>query len=462
MKTGPQRPIAILGGGLTGLAAARTLATRGRAVRLFEAAPRTGGVIQSEITPDGWLVEAGPNTLQLADASVRTLVTQLGLDRALQPARPEARHRYVRRDGRSWPLPLSPTALLATGLFSWRLKLRLLRELWRRPRIRNTDISLALLVEAHFGRELVDYVLQPFVGGVYAGDAARLSARHAFPGLWAAEQRFGSLLRGQLRTARERRDRGELKPEIVSFARGLQQLPDALAAALPPGVVECSARVETLLPDPEGWKLVWTRGSETFAEPFRTVLLALPAPALARVTVGPLAERPLAGLDAMDLPALSSVFLGYRRDQVGHPLDGFGLLVPAVEKRQVLGALFPSSLFPGRAPAGHVALNAFIGGALNPDHRHLEPGAAAAIAERDLASLLNIQGPPVFVRHHAWPRAIPQYNLGHERFLDTIARAEQAHPGLLVGGTARDGISLPACLAAGQRLAERGMNLDPA
>jgi oxygen-dependent protoporphyrinogen oxidase len=169
------------------------------------------------------------------------------------------------------------------------------------------------------------------------------------------------------------------------------------------------------------------------------------------------AARPLSTLAEMEHASVASLYLGFRRDQVTHPLDGFGLLIPSVEKRAVLGVIFSSTLFAGRAPEGHVALTVMAGGTRRPDLAALAPDALLAAVQSDLAMLLGVRGEPVFLRHHAWQRAIPQYNLGHERFLGAITRSETDHPGLFIGGQARDGIGLPDCAAAGLRLADKAL-----
>jgi oxygen-dependent protoporphyrinogen oxidase len=183
------------------------------------------------------------------------------------------------------------------------------------------------------------------------------------------------------------------------------------------------------------------------------VVAALPAPALAQLRFGTLGERPLASLDVIEHPPVSSLFLGYRRAQVTHPLEGFGVLVPAKERRSILGILFSSSLFAGRAPTDHVALTVIIGGTRHPELARMRDDDLLSAIDPDLKSLLGVSGPPVFQRHTFWPRAIPQYNLGYESHLETMATAERAHPGLHIGGQARDGISVAACVAAGERLA---------
>ncbi len=448
-------PFAVIGAGATGLAAAHALVQRGHRVRLFEAGERIGGPVQS-VRDGDWLVEAGPNTIQ-ESAEVSELITQLGLQARRQTAQAAAKNRYILRGGKPVAAPTSPPGLFSSPLFSFGTKVRVFSELLRPRRVRTTDISLAEFIESHFGRELVDYGLNPFVSGVYAGDPQKLSARYAFPTLWAAERSHGSIIRAQIAAAKERKRQGDTRrgpPAIISFDEGLATLMQSLVAKLPAGSLELGARVQTLVRD-EAWKLVWSRDGETHTESFSRVLFALPASALARLSIGSLGERPLAELEAIDYPPVTSVFLGYRREQVKHPLDGFGLLIPQREHRQVLGVLFSSSLFAGRAPEGHVALTVIVGGMTRPDLGRAPIEQLMPLVQRELAELLGVSGDPVYQRHHNWPRAIPQYNLGYGRFLDAMTRFEETHPGLLIGGHVRDGIALSACLSAGRKLAER-------
>jgi len=172
-------------------------------------------------------------------------------------------------------------------------------------------------------------------------------------------------------------------------------------------------------------------------------------------------SRPLADLADIEYPPVSSLFLGYKRDQVSHPLDGFGMLIPPSEQRTPLGVLFNSTLFPHRAPAGHVALTVMTGGTIRPDLARMADAPLLELVRADLAQLLGVHGEPVFMRRNVWPRAIPQYTLGYERFLDVISRVESAHPRLLIGGHVRDGISLPACIASGEKLASHAWTFSP-
>ncbi|MBX3749207.1 MAG: protoporphyrinogen oxidase [Opitutaceae bacterium] len=447
----PTRSIAIIGAGITGLTAAFRLHQRGFAVQVFEQAAYPGGSIRT-IREAGYLIEGGPNTLMLGAAEAKQLIRDAGLEPTLQVANTAAKKRFIVRDGRFMPVPMGPGSFFTTKLFSARTKAAIFGELLARRRQRSEDVSLATLVAEHFTPELVDYALNPLIAGIYAGDPAQLSVRHAFPTLLEAERSHGSLLRGLIAGAKARKARGETRAQLVSFPDGLQALPNALAAKLPAEAVHYGAVVEAVIPGPPH-RLVWTRYGQTSEAAFDDVILALPAGALAQLVIGTARERPLAVLNDVLQPPVSSLFLGYRREQVGHPLDGFGGLVPAIERRSVLGILFSSTLFPGRAPEGHVGLTVFAGGMRQPELARLDTDALLAQIARDLHDLVGVSTPPLFVRHSYWPRAIPQYTLGYERFLGAIERLEQEVPGLHVGGNVRDGISLQDCIKAGERLA---------
>jgi len=445
--------VAIVGAGITGLTAALRLQEQGFRVTVFERSSQPGGSIRSSLE-EGWLIESGPNSLQLGP-ELRKLIADLGLNDEMVMANPLAKRRFLVRDGRFVPVPSSPPALLNTPLFGLRTKLSLLGEMFCRPRVRSTDICLASLVRTHFTQELVDYAVNPLIAGIYAGDPEKLSVRHAFPALWQAERSHGSLLRGMMAGAKAKKATGEpgIAP-IISFRRGLQSLTDALAARLPAGALHLNTTVATLLPG-KPHRLIWQKERETAYGDFDAVVLATPANALAQLCVGSLGERPLASLDNIPQPPVSSLFLGYRREQVSHPLDGFGGLVPAIEHRQVLGILFSSTLYPGRAPEGHVGLTVFVGGMRQPELARLPLDQILQRIDPDLQGLVGAKGPPVFMRHAFWPKAIPQYVLGYERWLDAMVSLEREHTGVFIGGNVRDGISVPDCIKAGQILAQR-------
>ncbi|KXU36425.1 hypothetical protein AXK11_04540 [Cephaloticoccus primus] len=510
--------VAILGAGITGLVAAHRLAAKGIRVRLFEKTSRAGGVIRTT-REGGWLVEHGPNSLLDSaphGAALRALIAELRLESQLVYASPDAKNRYLVRGGRLVAAPTSPLGFMRTPLLSAAAKCRVVGELFRRrskpPRAEDT--SLADFVGAHFGQEVVDALLGPFVSGVYAGDPQRLSARHAFPTLWQAEQSHGSLLRAQIAKMRQARASDQPRPRLFSFRDGLQSLIDALVQSLPQGSLQLGAQVRSLTPPSSAngaWKITVTKRAAEHTKPANAasharasdspgapggsatpdprdevlceeladaVICALPAHALAALQIGD--SHPLATLAEIEHPPVSALFLGYRRAQIAHPLDGFGMLVPAVEKLPLLGVIFTSTLFPGRAPAGHVALHVMLGGAGQRELTALPPLPPDELLARvspALEQTLGLQrdgkttrcgrtegregGEPVFMQHQHWPRAIPQYNLGYEKHLGAMAACEARYPGLFIGGQCRGGISTPACIHSGETLAAQAAAHTP-
>lgn len=441
---------------MTGLTAAWRLSRAGHSVRVLEAGKRLGGSVRTDLV-DGWTVEAGPNSFQETSPEIGALIGELGLGAERVASLPAAKNRFIAVKGRLMALPAGPGEFISTPLFSLGTKVRILREIARRPVARPAEASVGDFLRDHFGAELVERVVQPFISGIFAGDPERLSARHAFPKLWAAEGKTGSLVRGAIAGVKARRALGQpVAPAIVSFRRGLQALPDALVGQLPQGSVAIGAEVRSIGPGAAArWRVGWSEPGGERSGDFDFVISALPAWALARLEIGAAGARPLSGLAEIEYPPVASVFLGYRRDQVRHPLDGFGALVAATEKRSVLGVLFSSSLFDGRAPAGHVALTAIAGGALHPEVARLPADELVARMRGDVEAIFGASGEPVFVRHTLWPRAIPQYNLGYGRHLDAMEQCERSNPGLFIGGSVRDGISLPDCLLSGVSLAKR-------
>jgi oxygen-dependent protoporphyrinogen oxidase len=445
----PGLPIAVLGAGITGLSAAWHLRQAGATVVLFEASDRVGGVIES-IREDGWLRETGPNSVLEGPPELADAIAATGLESRRLYAGEAAKNRFVVRHGRLQPMPASPGSFLRTRLFSSRAKLRLATELFRARGRRSAEESVAEFTVRRLGREFLDYAIDPFVGGVYAGDPARLSVRHAFPKLLALEQEHGSLLRGAIA---KRNSRGGPAGRLFSFPDGLAELPLALARELG-AAVRRRTPVLALRRQDGAWAVVHERGGETRTERFSAVICALPGDALARL---PIAGVPnsggLSALLDIEHPPVATVFTGFRREDVTHPLDGFGLLAPRVEQRRILGTLFSSSLFPGRAPAGHVALTTFVGGSRQPALGGLDDPELLRLVQAELAALLGVRAPPVFARVRRHPRAIPQYTLGYDRFQAACTAAEASAPGFYIGGNCRDGVSLSACLAAGKRLA---------
>ncbi len=442
---------AIVGGGISGLAVAWFLRHRGHSVQVLEAANVVGGTLQSQVS-DGFLVEQGPNsTLENTDA-LRVLIEGAGLAGALQVANPAGKRRYILRDQRLEPLPLGVGAFLRTPLFSVRGRLRLCLE----PFIGRATVeeTVASFVRRRLGQEFLDWAIDPFISGVYAGDPEKLSVRAATAKVYALEAEYGSLIGGMLRRALKGRRTGPTPAgRMIAFAGGMQTLVRSVAAVLGSDV-RTQAKVTALHLGRDGlWRLrIASDERETLA---RRVVLSLPAGHAAEL-LAPLAPDAASILRGIFYPAVASVALGFRRDQVSHSLDGFGFLVPRRCGVETLGALFSSSLFPGRAPTDHVLITAFLGGARHPGVGDLSEEQILQRVLRDITPILGISGSPVFQSVTTWHRAIPQYEIGHLERMATLDHLLAEWPGLYTRANWRDGISVADCVRNARDFAERG------
>ena len=445
------KSVAIIGAGLTGLTAAFYLKRGGAEVTLYEAGPRSGGVIQSR-RQNGFLAESGPNTLLETSPEISRLIRDLDLAARQVYPDPGAKKRYVVRDRKPIAMPSSQPEFLTTKLFSARAKFALARESFVPPRRDEVEESVAEFVLRRLNQEFLDYAVDPLVAGIYAGDPQKLSIRHAFPKLLAAEQQHGSLIKGQLFGAGGQKS-GEIPGRaagVFSFDDGLQVLPAALHARLGDSVC-LNAPVGKISQTTGGWRL---QSKENFAE-HGAVIYCGTASNLAELTIESQPPLNFSAFSEVRHPPVASVVLGFRREDVAHPLDGFGMLVPKIENLKILGTIFSSSLFPDRAPAGHVLLTSYVGGERQPELASLPADELAGLVCEDLHRLLGVTGRPVFIHHHFYPHAIPQYNVGHGKFKDLLAEGELKARGLFFAGSFRDGISLGDCIVAGGKAAGR-------
>ncbi|MEI6350481.1 MAG: protoporphyrinogen oxidase [Verrucomicrobiota bacterium] len=452
----PVNPVAIIGGGITGLTAAFRLREQNIPFTLYEASERVGGPIQT-LCEDGYLSEYGPNTILETSPKITALISDLGLDSRRRDSDPAANKNYIVRNGKMIQLPMSPVAFLATRLFSLPAKLRLFAEPLIRRADPAADESLAEFVIRRLGREFLDYAINPFVGGIYAGDPARLSVRYAFPKLHAVEQKYGSLIVGQFLGARERKKRAEVSKQAakkVGFDAGLQVLTDTLHQTLGPAV-ELRSCVTALRKTPDGWTVSVQSGGGEVQRPHSALILAAPAHRLAEIGIEAPESVSLKVLDEIKHPAVARIVLGYRREDVADPLEGFGFLVPQVEKLSILGTTFSSSVFGGRAPAGHVTLTSFVGGCRNPGLASRDPEELFELTQRDLERILGVRGKPTYRHHVLFPWAIPQYNVGFGKFADFMNDTESRLPGLFFAGNYRDGISVGNSIVSGHDIAGR-------
>jgi len=439
----------VVGAGISGLVAAHRLKRAGFRVQLLDAGEQPGGVIGT-VTRDGCLFERGPNSALDTTPLIGELVNELGLTSAMRFASDVAEKRYVVRGGVLTALPTSPGAFLSTRLFSTAAKLALLREPFLRPAAPDAEESIAGFVRRRLGSEFLDYAIDPFVAGIYAGDPEQISVRAAFPKLYALEQRWGSLIRGQILGASERKRLKETAKNTAksfSFAGGMQTLTEALAVAV--GNVALHTRATRLERDADGLFTLRAEQQGQAAEwRARSVVLATAADRTATLVREHVADA-AAALESIAYAPVATVASAYATSAIAHPLDGFGCLVPRKEQRRVLGVLFSSSMFEGRAPAGTALLTTFIGGQRHPELPGLPQADIAALAHAEHGVLLGAHDAPLFQAVTRWPRAIPQYTLGH---LARVARAEaaaRALPGLFLCASWKGGVSVGDCIRNG-------------
>ena len=438
----PRLPALVIGGGISGLVCAYALRKRGIEAQIVEAAPRPGGVIRSQRL-EGFLLELGPQSFS-ATPQLRRLCSELGLDAELVQAPPQA-PRYVLLNGALRKVPMNPVALLASSLLSLRTKWNFARDVLGKSQPPDEDESVADFIRRKFGADLLDRLVGPFTSGVYAGDPERLSMRSAFPSVYEAEKSAGSVMRGMIRAAKARKQPRE-RPTLLTFREGNETLIRALAANLGSALC-CGTR--TIRVESGGAAGLFnvtlkSNGEEKGLETERLVV-ATPTDVAAELlkSVNPAFGEELSGVQYAPVAIVS---LGYRREDVGHPLQGFGFLVPRSAGLRVLGTVWNSSLFPKRAPQGYVLLTNFVGGATDPQAITLSPEGLFAAVHREISPLLSIREKPVFSNVQIYPRALPQYNVGHSERLAKLEKLQRETPGLRLVGNYLRGPSIGACV----------------
>ncbi len=448
--------VAIIGAGITGLTAGFYLKRHGLAVTVYESGNRVGGVIQS-LRRDGYLAEFGPNTILETSPKIGQLIRDAGLESRRMDPDPKAEARYVVRYKRPIAMPASPLGFFTTELFTAKAKWAVLREPFVPARRDGKEESVAEFVLRRLGQEFLDHAIDALVAGVYAGDPYKLSVPQAFPKLAQLEARYGSLIKGQILGARERKKRGEVAKDRaakVSFDEGLQVLPETLAAILGDSL-RLNTSVLGLTQTDKGWVLqIRENGREQRAE-HDAVLYAGTAYCLAELNLESRERLSLKPFGEIRYPPVASVVLGFRREDVAHPCHGFGMLIPRVEGFKILGTIFSSSLFPNRAPAGHLTLTSYVGGERYPELASLPPEALFKLTCEDLKVLLGVKGQPTFQHSVFYPKAIPQYVIGYGRYRELMSDIEAKAPGLFLAGHYREGISLSDSIVSGCNVADR-------
>jgi protoporphyrinogen/coproporphyrinogen III oxidase len=476
------RRAVVIGGGLAGLAAAESLAAAGWRVTVVEPSGRPGGVIET-VRRDGWLVERSADNFLAVRPEGTALVERLGLSDQLIGVEPRVRRAMILHRGQPVPVPagfrlLAPgrlSSILTTPLLSPAGRLRVAAERFV-SRGTESDESLERFAVRRLGREAFERLVQPLVAGIWTADPAKLSMAAACPEFLEMERRSGSLSAGErLRsTGAAAHAAGARYGQFLTLATGMETLPRALGRQLATsGVDFLTAAVERLerlerferferldrparLDHPtSGWRVqLQPQSGITTSLDADAVVVAAPAPAAAAILNG--VDHELAALlGGIEYAGSAVVSLGFARDDVAHPLDAAGIVVPRIEGRRILAASFSSSKFPGRAPEGHVLVRTFVGGALDPSTALLDDELLVALVRRELADVIGAHGTPKLVQIDRWTRAMPQYHLGHVERVAAIKHRLAGIAGLAIAGAAYEGVGIPQTIASGQAAAAK-------
>ncbi len=447
----PAKRVVIVGGGISGLAAAHRLVELGLEPTLLEASSRLGGIIETR-QRDGFLLERGPDSFISEKPEAVGLAKRLGIESRLIQTNEAQRRSFIVRNGRLRPVPegfqlLAPSRIwpfITTDIFSIPGKIRMAADLLLPRENGKEDESLASFVRRRLGREALERMAQPMVGGIYTADPETLSLRATLPRFLDMEQKHRSLILAMMRQGQKTGTSGPRYSLFLSFDRGMEVLVDALADVVPN--VRLKTRIEELTHQSGTWRIKAESG-ETFEAD--AVCLAVPAYVAARL-LRSLNERLAAQLNAIKYASTATINLAYPRKSIRHPLDGFGFVVPLIEKRSLLACTFSSVKFNGRAPDDHVLLRAFAGGALQPEmFDDPEPRI-----EQDLRELLGINQKPIFTEVAKWERSMPQYEVGHLDRVTAIENEVKKLPGLALAGNSYRGAGIPDCIRSGEAAAE--------
>ena len=439
------KSICVIGGGISGLVTAFLLKRKGFRVELYEKSNFVGGNIQT-IKKNGFLIEHGPNSL-LKSSRLVDLIKELNLETEVLPANPAAKKRYVLQNGKVRALPTSLFSFVKNDFFSVGAKLRLLKEPFIKSKSSENE-SVAEFFERRLGAEIVRKAADPFVAGIFAGKAENLSVRAAFPRLFEMERDHESLFFGAIRSKTEKTDKNF--PRSFTFKNGVQTLTDKLAEILE-NIVHTDAEVSSISKTADGKFSVKTkRDGEKIFDAVVLSTGAHPAANLIENLDANLAER----LKNVYYPPIAVVCAGIKKENIGFNLDGFGFLIPSAEKRRILGTLWNSAVFEERAPAGYDLLTTFVGGSRDPEMFEKSAAELEEIVFEELRDILGLKAKPEFFHIKRWAKAIPQYNIGYEKVLESIENFEQTARGVFFCSNFYRGISVGDCVKNAYKTAE--------
>jgi oxygen-dependent protoporphyrinogen oxidase len=438
--------ITILGAGISGLATAFWLNRKGFEITVLESKKEPGGSMVTR-REDGFLVDYGPNSGLETTPLIGKIVEQVGLKGEMIYALEKANKRYILRNNQLHALPTHPVAFLKTKLFSTKAKLRLLAEPFSRKSHEGYYQSISEFVKRRLGREFLDYAVNPFVAGIFAGNPDNLSVKSALPKLYQLEELYGGLFKGLVLGAKERKKRAEQSKQsarMFSFKNGMQSFPEAIAAKLGDRI-RYNCTVESVVKSGTKFKVLYSHNRKS--EEITTDIVLSTVPAYYAASIIDDRENKLPGhLNNIYYPPVKVLYLGFRKEVVGQVLDGFGFLIPEKENKTFLGAIWNSAIFPFRTNDDMAGFTLFIGGARSPELFDNGNDKHINTVIKEFKEIMNIGKDPVFITEKMWPKAIPQYSLGyieHERYFEKF---ESNNPGIFLSGNYRGGISLGDCI----------------
>ncbi len=440
------KKILILGAGISGLATAHWLKKDGYEVTMLEAKGKPGGAMDT-IEDRGFLIDFGPNSGLETTPLIRKIAEDVGIEDQMIYANEEGNKRYILRDGKLHALPTSPPAFIKSKLFTTKAKFRLAAEPFIGKSQDGYYQSISEFVKRRLGQEFLDYAINPFVSGVFAGDPDKLSVKSAFPKLYRLEEVYGGLIKGMIKGAKERKqskEESKQSAKMFSFINGMQTFPEAIAKQFEGSIIYDSV-INKISKTENGFKVSYFNGGNNEVIEIPLLLSTIPAHVLSTVIEEEEAEL-RRHLEDIYYPPVMVLFLGYHEKAIGRPLDGFGYLIPSLEERKFLGAIWSSVIFPNRAPEGYAAFTLFVGGARAPQLFAGDQEKLISEVIDQFSRIMDVKEEPVLRTQRFWKKAIPQYNIGYVEHENFFERFEQNNPGFFLSGNYRGGISVGDCI----------------
>ena len=445
------RHVVVIGAGISGLATAFWLRQNGCAVTVLERDERVGGIIRSEHI-HGYTIDHAANCLMNYLPEVNHLIETVGLAGERVFRDPAAKQRYLLKHGKPQAVPLTPKEVFTSSFWPWKAKLRMAMEPFIAASESGTEESVADFIRRRFGRELFEQAIDPFVAGTLSSDPEQACIQSVMPQFYRMEQQYGSVVRGMLAAKRSGSHRHYPK-QLFSFKQGMETLPSAIARYLGDRV-HTGIKVQSVERIGKQWTLTAACADGMEKIGADAIVVATPA-AAAACLLEPLSGVLAGQLRSIPYAPMAVVTLGFSRDAIHHPMDGMGCLIPAREKKNMLGLFWNSSLFANRAPDGHALVTCYAGGMRNPDMFEYDDSRLIQLVMADLRSVMEVHGEPEFVRVIRHVKGLPQYHLGHQQRLSTIDAQLRLLPGLYLAGNYLDGVSVRDRIAQGKHLTNR-------